>query len=140
MARISFDGFREAENQLGRLSRGTIKRMVLAGGEAAAARMRNRTDEYGHKRSRAMLDAIGMTEYKEDLDSGSVEVYPLGEDSSGTRNATKAYVTNYGRFGKPGPRSGDKYITGDIRHAREAAYAAMQAESARIVAEANGGK
>ena len=140
MARISYDGFREAERQLGGMSRKSIRRIVLAGGQAAAERMRSRTDEFGHKRSGAMLGAVGMTDYKENLDGGSVEVYPLGEDSKGARNATKAYVINYGRYGKRGPKSGDKFITGDIRHAREAAYAAMKAESERIVAEANGGK
>lgn len=140
MARISMDGYREAENVFGRLTRGTVKRLVMAGGEAVAERERTQVKEKGHTRSGAMLAAVGLTNFKENLDGGSVEVYPLGDDSKGTRNATKAYVTNYGRFGKRGPKSGDRFITGDTRRAKEAAHAAMKAESARIVAEATGGK
>lgn len=140
MARISYDGFKKAENVLGRMSRGSIRRIVMAGGAAAAARMAARTEDKGHTRTGDMKGAIGMTDYREDLDGGSVEVYPLGDDRKGVRNATKAFVTNYGRGGARGPKMGDRFITGDIRRAKEAAHAAMAAEFAQIAAEARGGR
>ena len=140
MARISYDGFKEAEGMLGGMSRANIRRVVMAGGAAAADRMRKRTEERDHRRSGDMLAAVGMTDYRENLDGGSVEVYPLGDDRKGARNATKAFVTNSGRGGARGPKMGDRFITGDIRRATEAAHTAMAAEFAQIAAEARGGR
>ena len=80
-----------------------------------------------------MLASIGRNEYREWLGGGAQDVYPLGEDRRGTRNATKAYVLNYGR----GRRlRGDKFITGDDR-AEEIVTQAMQEESDRLVEEIN---
>ena len=81
-----------------------------------------------------MLASIGRNEYREWLGGGAQDVYPLGEDHKGVRNATKAYVLNYGR----GRRlRGDKFITGDTQ-AEEIITQAMQAESDRLVEELNG--
>lgn len=140
MARISADGFLQEEGRLGRLDRAVTRRIVTAGGEAAVSWEKNVTEQHGHTRSGQMAGSIGMTNFQEDLDGGSVEVYPLGTDSRGTRNALKAFVTNYGRGGVRNARKmGDKFITGNMRQAREAAQAAMRAEYMKIIAEANGG-
>ena len=79
-----------------------------------------------------MLASIGRNEYREFLGGGSVDVYPQDTDSRGTRNATKAYVLNYGR-GRG--LKGDKFITGDESQAEQLVQEAMQAESDRLIAE-----
>ena len=140
MARISADGFLQEEGRLGRLDRAVTRRIVTAGGEAAVEWEKKITEEKGHVRNRAMVGSVWMTNFKEDLDGGSVEVYPLDTDSRGVRNALKAFVTNYGRGGVKHPQKmGDRFITGNMRQAKQAAQAAMRAEYMKIIAEANGG-
>ena len=141
MATVRVNGFELLEGQLERMGRPMIKQIVEAGSAAAARRMQERTESAGHgspgKSRRAtgdMLASIGRNEYREWLGGGAQDVYPLGEDRRGTRNATKAYVLNYGR----GRRlRGDKFITGDTQ-AEEIITQAMQAESDRLVDEING--
>lgn len=140
MATVRVNGFELLERQLNRMGRPMIKQIVEAGSSAAEKRMAERTENAGHGspgRSRRatgeMLASIGRNEYREWLGGGAQDVYPLGEDSKGTRNATKAYVLNYGR----GRRlRGDKFITGD-NQAEEIIIQAMQAESDRLVDEIN---
>lgn len=141
MATVRVNGFELLEGQLERIGRPMIKQIVEAGSAAAARRMQERTESAGHGspgRSRRatgdMLASIGRNEYREWLGGGAQDVYPLGEDRRGTRNATKAYVLNYGR----GRRlRGDKFITGDDR-AEEIVTQAMQEESDRLVEKLNG--
>lgn len=141
MATVRVNGFELLEGQLERMGRPMIKQIVEAGSAAAARRMQERTENAGHgspgKSRRAtgdMLASIGRNEYREWLGGGAQDVYPLGEDRRGTRNATKAYVLNYGR----GRRlRGDKFITGDDR-AEEIVTQAMQEESDRLVEKLNG--
>ena len=93
-------------------------------GHAPPGRSRRATGE--------MLRSIGRNEYREFLGGGSVDVYPQEKDSRGVRNATKAYVLNYGR-GRG--LKGDKFITGDESQAEQLVQEAMQAESDRLIAE-----
>lgn len=141
MATVRVNGFELLEGQLQRMGRPMIKKIVEAGSGAAEKRMTERTENAGHGspgRSRRatgeMLASIGRTEYREWLGGGAQDVYPQGTDRKGERNATKAYVLNYGRG-----RSlrGDKFITGDSE-AEDIIAQAMQAESDRLVDELNG--
>lgn len=138
MARMTVDGA-ELENgvidKLGAQARPMIKRIVMAGAGAAEQRMRENIQRRQHVRTGDMLEAVGHTEYRESFRGGQTEVYPLDEDRHGVRNATKAYVINYGRGGvkRNGGRMGDKFITGDEKNTEQAVTQAMQAESDRIV-------
>lgn len=139
MATLKVNGFELIDKQLGRMGRPMIRRIVEAGAEAAEKRMAENTEKAGHGppgRSRRatgeMLRSIGRNEYREFLGGGSVDVYPQETDRRGTRNATKAYVLNYGR-GKS--LKGDKFITGDERQTEQLVQEAMQQESDRLIAE-----
>ena len=72
------------------------------------------------------------------LNEGGAEivVYPRDTDRKGVRNATKAYVINYGR-GKRRGKLGDRFITGKLQQTEEKVFQAMQAESDRILDELN---
>ena len=140
MATVRVDGMELLEGQLARMGRPMIQKIVEAGAAAAVKRMAQRTENAGHGspgRSRRatgeMLASIGRTEYQEFLGGGAQEVYPLETDRKGIRNATKAYVLNYGR-GRH--LKGDKFITGDDQ-AEEIITKAMQRESDRLVEEMN---
>ncbi len=141
MATLKVNGFELIDRQFNRMGAGMIRQIVEAGASAAEKRMGSRTEAAGHGlpgRSRRatgeMLKSIGRNEYREWLGGGSVDVYPQGDDSRGARNATKAYVLNYGR-GRS--LKGDRFITGDESQAEKLVQEAMQAESDRLIAEIN---
>lgn len=130
--------------QFARLERTGIKRIVAAGARALEDRMREDTAEAGHVRNKDMLNSIAATEFREWLGGGSQEVYPQGVDRKGERNATKAYVINYGRGrrrkkNRDGSRNrmADQFITGDALM-EPIVLDAMQAESDKIINEIGG--
>ncbi len=147
MAKVRVSGFELADAQLRRMGRPMIRQIVEAGASAAEKRMIEDTKARKHIRNSDMLDAIGTNEYRETVHGGSVDVYPQGDDRNGVRNATKAYVINYGKGQRPmvkrpkkNPRrnlTGDKFITGSEKKTEAAVVAAMQAESDRLMEELN---
>lgn len=118
------------------LSRDMIRRMVEAGGKVADDRMKAATRAHMHVRTGDMLEAIKPTPYREWFGGGATEVYPQGDDRKGVRNATKAYVINYGRGRrKRNGKMGDKFITNDEKATEEAVRQAMEAENGRLIEE-----
>lgn len=146
MARQRYKGIDAAIAQLDGLSRNTIQRIVTAGAKVLVEETKRDIQSRHHVVTGSMLANVVPSEYHEELGAGWQTVYPNGVDGRGVRNATKAFVINYGRKGVKraanGPRkSGDKFITGKrYRDRREkAALEAMQAENEKIIRE-NGGK
>lgn len=147
MAKTSVNGFELADRQLGRLGRPMIRKILEAGAKAAETHMAENTRARQHVRNGDMLEAIGNNGIRESLGGASTDVYPQGDDRKGVRNATKAYVINYGKGQRPFTRrpkrhprrnlTGDKFITGDESKAEEIVVQAMQAESDRLIAEIN---
>lgn len=137
MAKFEVDSKELPVEKLEKISREGIRQIVMAGADAAAARMKELTSEKRHVRNRDMIDSIGPGEYTEYLGGGRVEVYPQGDDRKGVRNATKMYVINYGRGGvrKKDSRMGDRFITRAEKQMKELVTQAMQAESDRIIAK-----
>ena len=142
MATLRVNGFELIDQQFNRMGRPMIRRIVEAGAKAAEKRMAENTEKRKHVRTGDMVESIGENEYREFLGGGSVDVYPQGDDRKGVRNATKAYVINYGKGRritkrKRANRTGDKFITGDESQAEKLVQEAMQAESDRLIAEIN---
>lgn len=147
MATMKVSGFEHQEARLNQLGAPMIKKIVMAGANAAMQEMIEVTLEKRHVRNGDMLKSIGTNEYREFLHGGSVDVYPQGDDGQGVRNATKAYVTNYGKGQRPYTRrpkkhprknlTGDKFITGHEKTTEAAVAKAMQAESDRLMEELN---
>ena len=136
MATMKVDGFEIQERRLEKMGRGMIRQIVEAGSKAAEKVMRDATEQQRHVRTGDMLAAISNNGIREYLGGASTEVYPQGDDRNGTRNATKAYVINYGRGGVKNKRKmGDKFITGNESKTEDAVLEAMQAESDRLIAE-----
>lgn len=137
MARMAVDGTEFISEKLSSRSREMIKSITMAGAKAAEKRMRENTQRRQHVRTGDMLGSIGDNGYREWYGGGSTEVYPQESDRKGVRNATKAYVINYGLGGvkRNGGKMGDKFITADEKNTEEAVYQAMQAESDRLIEE-----
>lgn len=141
MAMIETSGIDDAEKRLralGDRSRETVRKMLEAGAEVYADSWRRQIATRGHIRSGDMLGAVAVTNYREGIGGGSVDVYPLGDDRKGIRNASKAYIIHYGRKGGGRSRrsqsrggrmkkSGDRFATKAEKDAKSAAEAAMQA-------------
>ena len=140
MARFSVNGVEMLETQLSRMGRPMLRQIVEAGAKAAEKRMAENTEKRRHIQNHDMIDSIGNNGIRDYLGGASTEVYPQGDDRKGVRNATKAYVINYGKGKNPTKRkkankTGDKFITGDEEKAEALVYEAMQAESDRLIAE-----
>ena len=142
MAKIKVNGFGEIETAMKRLTdREMIRQTVEAGADVVVREMRERIQSAGHVRTRAMLNAVGKTEYRERLNGGTISVYPQGLDSRGYAYAMKMFVINYGpnkkkktRGKKSGKsRMGDKFITNYFDRIEAAALAAMEAEADRLI-------
>lgn len=131
MARANSYGVEMCSEQLGKMGRPMIRQIVEAGAAAAITREKENILSR-HSRTGDMEASVQAGRYRETLGGGSVEVYPQGSDRKGADNAVKAFVTNYGRGGRRGPRSGDKFLTGDTG-AEAVIQAAMQAESDRLM-------
>jgi hypothetical protein len=129
----------QVDGSLARLSRGTVKRIVMAGAEACVEETRKNVEGYRHVVTGSMMQGVAPGQYHEDLNSGWVDVYPQGEDSRGVSNAKKAFVINYGYGGHKTARTGDKFITGQVKNMQTVVSKAMQTESDRIIQEVNGG-
>ena len=138
MAKMTTMGISDIEGRFAKLGRTSLRRIVDAGAKAAEERMKANTRMRGHIRTGDLMNSIGPSEYYESLGGGAEYVYPQGNNREGQRNATIAYVINYGRGKTKTPRMGDKFITGDEKAAEAAVAAAMQAESDRILAEIGG--
>lgn len=121
-----------------------IRRIVEAGAKVAVQLMADNIQKYHHVgKTGDMYRSVGGTEYKETFEGGSMNVYPLGEDSRGVRNAVKAFVINYGRGGNPTRRgtqnkTGDHFITGNFRKTKDQVAAAMQSEASAVLKDALG--
>lgn len=139
MARCEYDGFERIDGVLTRLSRTSIKEVVMAGAEACVEETRRSIEQYHHVVTGSMMAGVQPGKYHEDIGSGWVEVYPQGEDGRGVSNATKAFVINYGRGGRRTSRTGDKFITGQTKTMQEVVAKAMQAKSDELVQQLNGG-
>ena len=144
MATLRVSGFELMDQQFNKMGRPMIKKIVEAGAMAAKQEMIDDTMEKGHVRTGDMLKSIGTNEYREFLGGGSVDVYPQENDRKGVRNATKAYVINYGKGRRPSTkqggrnRTGDKFITGNEAKTEQLVREAMQEESDRLIDELNG--
>lgn len=133
MAKAIVTGIGLAEEQLERLGRESVRRIVAAGAQAAAERMQANIRSHGHIRTGSMYQNTRPGKILETYDGGMSYVYPYGEDASGMRNADKAYIINYGRRRRGW--QGDRFITGDRKGAEKAVREAMEAESRRLLAE-----
>lgn len=131
MARANSYDVELCSEQLGKLGRPMIRQIVEAGAAASIERQRSSILSR-HSRTGDMGASVQAGQYRETLGGGSVAVYPQGTDRKGADNAVKAFAVNYGRGGRRGPHSGDKFLTGDTG-AEGVIQAAMQAESDRLM-------
>lgn len=149
MARMTLQGDLDVQvTHLGELQREGVKRIVMAGAAALAEVTKKQIGEYHHVgKTGSMREHVRPGEYREELGSGSVYVYPQDEDNRGVRNAMKAFVIDRGIGHKPNTarsrgrkanKTGDHFLTKKtVQEAEEVTEKAMEAEYDRIIDEMN---
>ena len=148
MAKLDYIGFEGLEDQLKKLDRDSIRRIVAAGGDALAKRMQDVIEEHHHVVTGDMKRATERGHVRESIGGARTEVYPgaMHDTTSrnGFRNSSKAFVIERGRGvqprtarsgGKVKNRTRDEFVTGDNLGYEKAAQQAMEAENERIMHE-----
>ena len=86
------DDFRRLGDAAGEVQ----EKMIAAGVEILKEEWRKSAEGHRHKDTGAMIKSIGASGVKRDGSAVFSIVYPDGKDKTGTRNAEKAFILNYG--------------------------------------------
>ena len=119
----------------------------MAGADACVDETQRNIDEYHHVGTGSLRANVRSGNYHEGMGSGSVNVYPQGEDSKGVGNALKAFVIDRGIGQRPNTKrsrgrtpnkTGDRFLTKKTaKRAEDVTVRAMEAEFDRIIEESN---
>lgn len=104
-ARFDVSGIDAVVNKLARIGEQTgavAREMLMAGAEVVRQEWRASAERHGHRDTGDMIDSIGYPRKPKNAgDVLSIPIYPQGKDKKGVRNATKAFVLNYGTSKMP---------------------------------------
>lgn len=100
MARFDTTGMQDLINEMQQMGQngGDVARvMTLAAADEIAQSWRESIREHGFVKTGAMLDSVGFPKGAQQMGGMYyADIYPQGKDSTGTRNAEKAFILNYG--------------------------------------------
>lgn len=145
MAKLRTSGIDLVEDDLRRIERDlrsrAIPEILNAGADELIKAWKEEIDIKGHRRTGAMINAVGKTEVRYGANGCSIEVYPMGTDSHRVTNAQKAFILHYGRKATAKNTKkieGDKFATEAENKAKEAVFRAMREAMARFVSGKDG--
>lgn len=99
-----FKEMQQAEETVGEIA----DKMLEAGGQECVKAWREAIRSHGHsgrgisgRATGEMMEAVGVKFVKKQ-GKRCAEIYPLGKDSNGVRNAEKAFILHYGRSNMKG--------------------------------------
>lgn len=130
MAKLGWSGLDETYKEMqqaGELVGEIAQEMLRVGGEKCVEAWRIAMGMYGHRppgesgRATGEMEKSVGVKYKEKDGKRVAEVYPLGKDSHGVRNAEKAFILHYGRSNM----KGDHFVDEADRLSEENAVPAM---------------
>lgn len=106
MATVKISGLDELQSKLSQLSKDVelelADEMLDAGAEIAIRVWQDTIKAYDYIDTGDMHDSVGVTNQTK---KGSIrEIYPLGKDNKGVRNAEKAFYLHYGKTTMLGSR------------------------------------
>ncbi len=100
MARFDTTGLQELINDMRRMGEAAepvAQAMTAAAAEEITAAWKSAAEEHDLRDTGAMIESIGYPDGVQRLGSTfAADIYPQGKDGSGTRNAEKAFILNYG--------------------------------------------
>lgn len=106
MARFDTSGIQEIISEMQKMGQDVgpvAEEMCMAAVEEIRNAWRQSAEEHGLRDTGALIDSIGFG--PSPVRAGGIlynDVYPMGTDSKGTRNAEKAFILHYGKSTFPG--------------------------------------
>ncbi len=102
MARFDVTGMEAVIRDMARMDQQTGRvadEMLLAAAGVMTEAWKNAIQAHGHygKYTGDMFDSVGPSKPVTKGDVRSLTIYPQGRDRTGTRNAEKAFIANFGR-------------------------------------------
>jgi len=89
--------------ELGQLTGEVADTMLMAGAEIVAQCWKEAAERHRHRLTGDMIASIGYPRQPSQAgDVRMIDIYPQGRDSTGTRNAEKAFILHYGTSKIPG--------------------------------------
>ena len=82
--------------KLGQMGESAAVAIVQAAADEVVGQWKDTAERMGHVDTGSMVRGIKATAAAADGSGVASEVYPRGKDRRGTRNATKAFILNYG--------------------------------------------
>lgn len=130
MGKLTWSGLDETYREMARAGEtvGEIaQEMLRVGGEKCVEAWRSAIGSHGHRppgesgRATGEMERSVGVKFKKKDGKRVAEIYPLGKDSHGVRNAEKAFVLHYGRSNM----KGDHFVDEADRLSEENAVPAM---------------
>lgn len=132
MARFNVTGMELVIKDMARMGQNsgeTADEMLQAAAGIVTEAWKDAIRAHGHIDTGAMFRAVGPTRPTTKGDARSLTVYPQGKDSTGTRNAEKAFIAHFGRT----HQHGTGFVTEAENAAEEPAQTAMLAVWDRFI-------
>ena len=108
MARFDTEGLQQVIDDMRRMgeqSGEAAKALLMIGAEQVRIAWQQAAEKHGHKDTGALIRSIGYPRQPKQLgDILSIDIYPVGKDAKGVRNAEKAFILHYGTSKYPGSR------------------------------------
>lgn len=134
MAKFEMNGVDRIIDELGRMDALTgpmAEEMVDAGARVLVDTWKDVIRSRGHVDTGDMLRSVKAKKPAGSSEVVAREVYPLGKDAKGVRNAEKAFILHYGWKS----RQGDHFVDQVEADANEPAVSAMEAVMDKYVKE-----
>lgn len=126
MAKFEINGVDRVIDELGRMGALTgpmAEEMIREGARKIVGTWKSVIERRGHVDTGAMLKSVKSKKPSGGTEVLIREIYPLGEDAKGVRNAEKAFILHYGWKS----RQGDHFIEEIMDESVEPAVSAMEA-------------
>lgn len=134
MAKFEINGVERIIDELGRMDALTgpmAEEMIEAGADVVVETWKRVIKERGHVDTGDMLRAVKVKKPARSSEVVAREVYPLGKDAKGVRNAEKAFLLHYGWKS----RQGDYFADQVGADAEAPAVSAMEAVRDKYIKE-----
>lgn len=134
MARFDVTGMDAVLQEMARMDQLTGRvadEMLMAAAGIMTEAWQSAISAHGHIDTGAMFKSVGPTRPTTKGDVRTLTIYPQGKDSSGTRNAEKAFIAHFGRT----HQRGTGFVTEAESSGEEPALTAMVAVWDRFIGE-----
>lgn len=125
MAKFEINGVDRIIDELGRMDALTgpmAEEMIREGAKKIVGTWKSVIERRGHVDTGAMLKSVKSKKPSGGTEVLKREIYPLGKDAKGVRNAEKAFILHYGWKS----RQGDHFIEEIMDESVEPAVSAME--------------